>query len=395
MIINESIDEVTAEYTNNHRIIFRSESERAMLHFRHVTEDFTAWKKIKNCIVPACNKKSIKRSHSLPKEMSLRPISEEGHLLAPQFNQKKGELELQSVGLSDASTFPGFCCEHETLFQSFEEKGNISDVSHLCLQVYRSACHEFYRANHSIKQHDKFMLQFEELRDKRLAELISNRIQSRRSIENLNIKSIQIKKDPLIQFFKPKTEAIRQHALEMKSETLPALERLIFQKDESGIHLFAMSVDLLFPVALSGGSSFYVMDKEVKRAISVLMGVFPSGDRSIIFITGKSAERVHIENYASRWTSDPFRLIAMIETWMVNGTDQWYVTPSVWERLSGTRKEAILTAIMECDQNIDFEYKYSIFDDLRNAMLSRVESGQFSINGSVSDFMEIQRRKMA
>ena len=80
--------------------------------------------------------------------------------------------------------------------------------------------------------------------------------------------------------------------------------------------------------------------------------------------------------YISNWTENIFSLLSMIEPWMVNGTDQWYLKTEIWNSLPDSRKKEILEAMVECEQNIGEEYHLSIFDDLRTEFLSILKDNE-------------------
>lgn len=72
-----------------------------------------------DCFMPGCSKNAIS-SHSQSKENCLRVISEGGHLIRPSRNifRKREDVEAQfdSIGIGKASTFRGFCSDHDSEF---------------------------------------------------------------------------------------------------------------------------------------------------------------------------------------------------------------------------------------------------------------------------------------
>ena len=62
-------------------------------------------------------------------------------------------------------------------------------------------------------------------------------------------------------------------------------------------------------------------------------------------------------------------LLEMVETWMVNGTDHWFIKPSVWNGIPVGRRSRILEDILHDAYNIGHPYPRSIFDSLREEML--------------------------
>ena len=108
-ILEKVIDEVLEEYIENRHVIFSSDAERAKYHFGDIKKSFSAWNSGKKCMVPHCNNRPIKRSHTLPNKLSLSSISEQKHLLTPSFDHASGHGTLKKIGQNQASTFPGFC----------------------------------------------------------------------------------------------------------------------------------------------------------------------------------------------------------------------------------------------------------------------------------------------
>jgi hypothetical protein len=174
-IVNQLIDKLMDDYAEDNKIIFSSESERIKHLFSTNNRDIKGWKRSKICMVPGCNKHSIKRSHAIPKAMSLKYISDNGELITPEFDLKTGTLVGKRIGIAVASTFPGFCSEHERLFEDFEKIKVIDENSHVYLQVYRAACRELFRTNYLIKQYDDMVTSYCALRDKRLLERIKKK----------------------------------------------------------------------------------------------------------------------------------------------------------------------------------------------------------------------------
>ena len=139
------VDRILAQYKIDHRIIFQSDAERKKFHFGNVNDNLKQWKQSHRCVVPDCVRKSIVRSHTIPKGMLLDRIAETGHVLTPSFDQVQGKMRIKRIGTSDASTFPGFCEKHENLFATFENAKMVSSEREALLQAYRAACRELFR----------------------------------------------------------------------------------------------------------------------------------------------------------------------------------------------------------------------------------------------------------
>src|SRR5205823_2458669 len=63
-----------------------------------------------------------------------------------------------------ASTFPGFCEEHEQLFHEFEIAGSISSPRHIALQAFRTLCREITRKQQAIANLERLLDEYRQAR---------------------------------------------------------------------------------------------------------------------------------------------------------------------------------------------------------------------------------------
>lgn len=394
--ITDSIDLVMDEYADDNKIIFTSESERAKHHFGSINRQLKAWKKSKQCMVPGCTERSIIKSHTIPKGMSLTQISEGGNLLTPEFDQHTGAMTLKSIGASLASTFPGFCATHERLYEGFETQKKLESGAHIYLQTYRAACREFFRLNSLLKQHEWLMSSYCNLRDERIMKLVGENTTLNGFPSSATFTSLSISNDPLVDMANENVSGIQELFAHVQDKILPALQKAVFNNCDDDIYVEAVTIDWKIPVALSGCAPFFVMDNDVKKTVNLLINVIPCSDHSILILSGHIDNKGCIKLYTSEWAENPMSVLSMIESWMVNGTDQWYIKPSVWNALPDERKEAILSAMFECEQNIGEEYGLSIFDEARNSLLLMLKTNfEPTQDKTYLDFVESQKKKMA
>ena len=198
-IITDAIDSVMKEYHENNIIIFTNESDRAKEHHKEIKKNLKDWKRTKECIVPECTKRSIKKSHTIPRGILLHSLSENGHVLTPDFDQKTGQLTLKSIGVGLASTFPGFCSEHEKLFEEFEKPRKLETSKHFSLQIYRAICREAFRTSVLAKQTKSLIESYVKLRNEGLKDLIFKKSTQNGFPDDSNFKSLSVRNDPLIE----------------------------------------------------------------------------------------------------------------------------------------------------------------------------------------------------
>lgn len=366
----DAMDLIMEKYQENNKIIFKNEADRAKNHFGLLSKDMREWKKTNDCIVPNCIEKSINKSHTIPRAMLLDSIAENGHVLSPEFNQVKGKLMMKSVGISLASTFPGFCSNHESLFEGFEVTKNIETEEHIYLQIYRAACRELFRSSLLVKQNESMISSYCELRDERLKTLIKEEALKNGFPKDADFKSVSITKDPLIERSNKHISGVKALSSHIKNTLLPALENAVFNHNDSDIFTYAINIDLEFPVALSGCAPFFVNDNGQDKKIYLIINIVPQKNKTLFVFAGDIKDKENINHYIKKWSVNIFTLLSMVETWMINGSDQWYIKPSVWNRLPDERKKILLSDIIECKQNIGGEYKLSILDDMRKNMLA-------------------------
>lgn len=391
-IIEAAIDKAVDEYTQGSHVVFGSESQRQHEKFRKNAQQAKAWKSKKQCVVPNCAKSAIKNSHALSRMMSLAPISEMQHLLTPEFNQNTGHLKLKEIGIKQASTFPGFCIEHEDLFSEFESRGRLENSRDIYLQIYRSACRELFRSTLDRVYVEDIISSFEKKRNKYLLDAVYSEL-DKTIKKDLELKKIEVNNDPVAENLKLASSSAKKHEKFVAKIFVPAMEKAVFCNDSSNIHIFATSIDVQIPVALSGTGYFRVKHQGVSKEVMVMTGVIPIEAGTIITIAGHVSDKKHIDCYIGTWMTNGISMLSMIESWMVNGTDQWFVNPSVWNGLPGKRKDKILAAIIDCGQDIGQEYGYSIFDELRTDFLSMCTNEGPSIV-DFEEFIEKQKNKM-
>lgn len=97
-----------------------------------------------------CSKKIID-SHTVSKSSSLKSIMNKDNkiygldLSFHGLNQNDGMLRIREFGINEASTFLGFCSNHDkALFSVFEDQEFIPTKEQLCLLSFRGFCRDIY-----------------------------------------------------------------------------------------------------------------------------------------------------------------------------------------------------------------------------------------------------------
>jgi len=391
--LRDALDQIISEYDENNKIIFESESERVRQYFAGKHRSFKNWSKSRQCVVPGCGKQSITRSHTVPKSMSLRVIGEDGHVLVPFHDS--GLPTMRRVGLSDATTFPGFCEAHELLFQSFENQKSITTMPEICLQAYRAACREIFRAGFLIEQLDWTMAAYCKARDEGLARLIRERAVGLGLQEETVLGSVHYKNDPLVEELVGRTQPLRDQYDHLKLRLLPALERMVFHSDDSGLAMRAIQIDYEIPIALAGSGCFWTNDHGAEIRTVLLMNVMPADGGTLILMATLAEEERLLGAYVARWMNQPLSILSMIESWMINGSDQWCIRPSVWKKIPAPRASRLLSELNGDRRNVGEECDDSIFDDLRAEFIGFTEtSNKNDTSPEYLKFIESEKKKL-
>lgn len=101
------------------------------------------------CLEPSmqCAEVAI-RAHSIQNRQTISLLEQENHVLAwqPRFSPAWPEIALQKVGRNEASTFSGFCSQHDTaLFRPLDTKPlDVGDQEQLFLLAYRAITCELH-----------------------------------------------------------------------------------------------------------------------------------------------------------------------------------------------------------------------------------------------------------
>jgi hypothetical protein len=93
-------------------------------------------------------------------------------------------------------------------------------------------------------------------------------------------------------------------------------------------------------------------------------------DKTVICATVLYEHRMYLEVYINEFMKRLNGLLIMVETWMVNGTDHWFITPSQWENIPSKRQDSILQDLLEDKFDLNAPYPNSILDSVRRKMLS-------------------------
>lgn len=361
-------DQVIDRFEEDLNIIFSSEMERKKFLFESIRQKDKNWHMSKKCIVYGCDKPSIIKSHTIQKSGSFEVISENGHVLTPMFDRNTGQIDMSLVGINNASTFPGFCHEHELLFSNFEKKKELTCGKDFGLQIYRTICREMVVYKHSLEYNSDLLQSYIDLRNSKLSELIIAEA-NKRGINMDSLKSISLKfsnSDYREMMIKSNLKKMKKHLKRFEKEFYyPFTKHLQGANTRQMFVWQIIQLDFVVPVCLAGIGNFGVSDKNGSKDILSVLQVLPFSDRTFVVIFAPIKYEVYLSWYIGRYWKNDLDIVNNIETWMTYGTDHWFIKPSVWNRLLPEKSREILNAIWDTNKNIGNNFEGEIFSDLK------------------------------
>ncbi|NEZ42641.1 hypothetical protein [Paenibacillus alvei] len=335
------------------------------LHYKFVNERAASRKKGKKCMYPNCNKKPIK-SHTIPEAKALKVISENDHILYPLFNDSTAEYKMKKDGTGQTSIFPGFCEEHEDLFKGFECTGNFQDDS-IVLQNFRVICRDLYF--------------FKSIR--RLLQENLNRYRNElNKYHNDLVGRSNIKKSFKLQMINDENTEHMEKSIEFLNKEITDIVTDFYNPftAQGDFSITSVSAIILgeLPVCFAGRSSFEVKNIETGEieGIQVALTVLPYNGQTFLTFTTKIEYQESFMAIISNYNSN-IEMLSFIESWMIYGSDYWYIKPSYWENFVEAKKERILEDLKINNVYPVKKLEYSIFDDIRELIIGNERSNDY------------------
>lgn len=392
-IIAKILDDLISKYEQNNNYILQNPSERKSLLY----EKDSLFPKTRPCIISGCKKRSIKNSHAIQKAHSLTLIAENKHLYTPFFSKKTGKIEMKRVGINEASTFPGFCPEHEKIFHRFENAKDVDSDDAITLQIFRTIARELIvkecELNSLIKTKETYL----KFRQKKILNLLHEEIKKRLPPIETKIKSIKIDcVDSVLDTLNHKIEDISSDLSEFRTTFFDPLYRYIFLNTGQTLPLYIanLTVEDQIPVCLSGRANFSISDHGIKHDIVTIIDILPKQTETKLFLAVEPSHSKYLDVYIAEYLRTVLPRINMTETWMVRGSDHWFIKPSSWDEINAPRKQQILKDILDINFNIGTPYEYSIFNSLRKRVIEDYIKKTSSMDTEIKNMIDIELKKL-
>ena len=388
--ILRAFDGATRDLDSDPTVIYSSKGDRLRRFFVGQERWAKVWSRPDLCMYESCTEKSVPRSHSIPMSASIKLIAEAGHVVTPQFG--RNGVCMKRIGIREASTFPGFCKHHESLFAQFETEKKMSSDQHYLLQAFRTLCREIFRMCRHKERLESALNQYRELRNGFIVARLHQAHHSK-SIKNQDIT-----------FENDEIERRTAEAIDSLSENLPILKGLYrdlfddIQNDTNESSLIVMDFDFRLPVCLSGaGMLNYMQGDATKRALCIL-AIIPEEQKTKVILGAAKEHMNALVSYCADETSP--RFLAMMESWLCHGSDHWFMTPSEWHAIPESRQKVILERILDPSLSIVDPVEFSILDSTRRQIVDLIgqalSRGDFS-TGQRPDIIKLlasEKRKL-
>ena len=354
----ESLDDITDKIHDG--TLFEGENEKLIkkLLFEEYAKMHIVSKKMGKCVCPNCCNKSIKRSHTIPRGMSLDIIAENKKVVMPilieKYPVREYFIEAAEIGIGQASTFPGFCKKHELIFQTYEKRQKIDKQDDVIKQLFRNVTYNCFILERRIELSKNIIERYKDIRNQaaynylKKSELKAMLKEVIISGEDKNIINLTFHQQKLIDYY-------------TKLEKYKMSLWKIIDGSDADITSISVILDVLFPVSICGCTEIVFDDSKYVCSIDVV----PSKKETLVTIGFYGEISSELYDIVKSRLNHPLTILNFIESTMVYGTDNWYLNPKVWTMLSDKRKERLISEMQNLGKSIFDEVPYSIFDDIR------------------------------
>jgi hypothetical protein len=277
---------------------------------------------------------------------------------------------MKRVGVNLASTFPGFCKDHEQIFSEFEAIGAISSPRHFGLQAFRTLCREIFRKRHEIAGQESAIDQYRKTRSDYYISTVE------KAMPDATVRSIEIKGDGMERFVASRLRESKLTLIELEGDLYDELFQFINdEQKEPSLNILSLPFEV--PVACSGFGNLTYMHRDTKKKKEALcpLGILPQSDTTIAYFATAWKHSGIADMYFAKMGAAGFGAVNAMESWIVNGSDHWFIRPSAWDSIPVTRQRKILDQIMRDDDNIGSSLTFSIFDDARREIIAWINEG--------------------
>jgi hypothetical protein len=363
-VLEETFVPADDAFWDDPSVVMGSESEKKRRLFEQIRRSSRNWESSGPCMYRGCGMPSIRRSHTVHRAGSIERIAEAQHVLTPRLNNR-GQMGMDLLGVNLASTFPGFCGEHEQLFSEFEVGGAVTAPRHVALQAFRTLSREIARKRHGLPELEQLLRDYRKGREEYFAASIL------KAAPEFTFKGLTVEGDAMEERLASMIEGGKADLSELEGDLYEELFAFVSGKATDEPSLEALSLPFEAPVCCSGfGVLTYEYHGERLRALCPL-GILPQEGSTILFICAARKHSIIIEQYVRDMTVG-FGALNAMESWLVNGTDHWFIRPSAWQAISPVRQAKVLDLLLRDEDNIGTFLEFSILDGPRKYLITYI-----------------------
>ncbi len=320
-----------------------------------------------------CNKKAI-NSHGISEEASLKLIADEdGHLISLK-SQRSGmdwKMEFIPVSTGDASTFTGFCHEHDQFFNRLDS-GKFETYFDVINQCFRSMSHTLYNYEYYFKvykQERDNLDDFINLQSdiyKSLG-LTREEFKNRFIEENDKLWNKRFEDYERINEFKCELNDLLEMSEEIKH--LELFNGKIIEYNWINSHITYRRIPIKIPVALINHLSAGLNGK-----VSDLQFTIVPDKESTHFIQFNYRNSRYFTNDFLDKTKNSISALNYIEQIMMLNEKNWFIDPKVVDKFSNEKKLMIEQDMYFMhERSLNDKYDISIFDSIRIDLITELK----------------------
>jgi hypothetical protein len=252
----------------------------------------------------------------------------------------------------------------------------MTTAEHFYLQAFRTLCREIYTQRHHKKKLEEGLDDYRRLREA----FIILRLKMVQGLTPIDIKGVEFESDALEDCALEHLNSISKNLVDLDDLYHGILDEL---KGGAGrISMIAATFDNSLPVCLSGIGVLPYQEGNLAKKALCFLAIIPEATETKIFIGAAKEHDPALKAYLSDESS--LALLEHLESWICHGSDHWFMTPSAWDALPQTRKDAICERILDPLPSIAEPVEFSVLDSSRNHILAfaktQLRNGGFASN---------------
>lgn len=285
--------------------------------------------------------KNIIESHTLSKSGSLKTIMDSENkvygvnLSFDALIKNDGIFGVRKFGINEASTFLGFCSEHDkSLFSIFEDNPIIPTKEQLCLLSYRSVCRELYtKENEADTTLSEHLMNLNEFKESSMTSYMRKALERRKILLDIGLSELK--------------------------RTYQELNNIITNKNFDDLEYFIINLSSPAYVLCSGAivpnldfnnkvlKDLYNPNESAEHLFFNIVNIDNAG--MCVFSWVKKPETEYFRGFINTLLQRKKRINDNLINFVFSYFENTFFSPAWWNRLNIEQREEIQKKIMEYD----------------------------------------------